>query len=46
MTKFQTRKACLLYWPALDIDLELESLEKPGLYPLRREKRGCWAQLT
>lgn len=23
-----------LHWPALDIDLELESLEQPGNYPL------------
>ncbi|MDX2111805.1 MAG: DUF2442 domain-containing protein [Verrucomicrobiota bacterium] len=24
-----------LYWPALDIDLELDSLEHPERYPLR-----------
>jgi len=28
-----------IYWPALDVDLEVESLENPDAYPLVSKKR-------
>jgi hypothetical protein len=27
-----------LYWPDLDIDLEIDNLENPGKYPLKSKK--------
>lgn len=28
-----------LYWPHLDVDLSLDSIENPGRYPLKSEER-------
>jgi hypothetical protein len=31
----QLLHGCHLYWPELDVDLELDNLENPGKYPLK-----------
>jgi len=33
-----------LYWPDLDVDLEIDNLENPEKYPLIMKKMPCFAE--